>query len=509
MLFPRASGVLLHPTSLPGRYGIGDLGDYAYRFVDLLHAAGQSYWQVLPLGPTSYGDSPYQSLSTFAGNPNLVSFDKLAQLDWLTGEDLASTPNFPADRVDYGPVIEFHNQMLDRAYARFLEAANDGYREAFERWTTEVAGWLDDFALFAALKGENGGRPWTEWPSDVSLREQSALDAARERLKDDIASVKFKQWLFFVQWEQLKTYANERGVRIIGDIPIFVAHDSADVWARRDLFYLDPKGMPEVVAGVPPDYFSATGQRWGNPLYKWSVHKEEGYKWWIERVRAVLSMVDFVRIDHFRAFEDYWEIPASEATAVKGRWLKGPNVDLFIAMRAELGEQLPIIAEDLGQITPAVEELRDELKLPGMKIIQFAFSDANNVFLPHNYTHDNFVVYTGTHDNNTIVGWWQGEASPGEREYVIAYFNRDISNSPHWEMIRLVLSTNAHTAVVPLQDILGLGASARMNTPGKEAGNWSWRVTPEQLGNQDAFRTLAHFTRVYARWPGKRNMTRG
>lgn len=509
MAFPRSSGVLLHPTSLPGRYGIGDLGDYAYRFVDLLQAAGQSYWQILPLGPTSYGDSPYQALSTFAGNPNLISFDKLAQLGWLTGEDLATTPNFPVESVDFGPVIEFHSALLDKAYARFGKAANDGYRQAFHRWCAEFAWWLDDFALFAALKAENGGGSWTEWPSAVALRDENALAAARERLADAIGNVKFRQWLFFLQWEQLKSYANERGVRIVGDIPIFVAHDSADVWANRRLFTLDERGMPTVVAGVPPDYFSVTGQRWGNPLYKWEVHKAEGYSWWIDRVRAVLSMVDVVRIDHFRAFEDYWEIPATEATAVKGRWLKGPNVDLFNALRGALGHELPIIAEDLGQITSAVEKLRDDLGLPGMKIIQFAFSDANNVFLPHNYTHDNFVVYTGTHDNNTIVGWWQGEASAAEREYVIAYFNKDISNSPHWEMIRLALSTNAHTAVVPLQDILGLGAAARMNTPGKESGNWSWRAMPEQLGNQDAFRTLAHFTRVYARWPGKRSMTRG
>lgn len=509
MSFPRSSGILLHPTSLPGPYGIGDLGDYAYRFVDLLNAAGQSYWQVLPLGPTSYGDSPYQSLSTFAGNPNLISFDRLAQAGWLTGEDLAETPHFPADRVDYGPVIEFHNRLLDRAFARFDEGAPEGHVQAFARWQQEQASWLEDFAIFVALKNENGGRPWTEWPEGVALREPAAIDEARVRLATAIESVKFRQWLFFTQWEQLKTYANERGVRIVGDIPIFVAHDSADVWAHRHLYYLDPKGLPEVIAGVPPDYFSATGQRWGNPLYKWEVHRAEGYVWWIERVKAVLSMVDVVRIDHFRAFEDYWEIPATEATAINGRWMKGPNVDLFDALRAALGDQLPIIAEDLGQITAAVEELRDTLGLPGMKIIQFAFSDANNVFLPHNYIHDNFAVYTGTHDNNTIVGWWQGEASDSEREYVIAYFNKDISNSPHWEMIRLSLGSNAHTAVTPLQDILGLGAAARMNTPGTQAGNWAWRATPEQLGNENAYRTLAHFTRVYGRWPGKRVMSRG
>lgn len=509
MTFPRSSGVLLHPTSLPGRYGIGDLGDHAYRFVDALQAAGQSYWQVLPLGPTSYGDSPYQSLSTFAGNPNLISLDRLLQIGWLHPDDMRDMPDFPADRVDYGPVITFHDRLLDVAYSRFLASANDGYRNAFAAWTASHAQWLDDFALFVALKNHFGGRPWTEWDTPYALRETRALETAWDQFAREIEAVKFRQWLFFAQWEELKRYANAHGVKIIGDIPIFVAHDSADVWANRDLFYLDSRGNPEVVAGVPPDYFSATGQRWGNPLYKWDVHKARGYRWWIDRVRAVLNMVDLVRIDHFRAFEDYWEIPATEATAVKGRWLKGPNIDLFNAIRAELGDQLPIIAEDLGQITKAVEDLRDELGLPGMKIIQFAFSDPNNVFLPHNFTTDNCVVYTGTHDNNTIVGWWRGEASAGEREYVMAYFNRDISDSPHWEMIRLSMGTIAHTAITPLQDILGLDQSARMNTPGVEAGNWAWRALESQYTNAEAFRTLAHFTKVYARWPGERVMSRG
>lgn len=508
-IFPRSSGVLLHPTSLPGRYGIGDLGDYAYRFVDILQASGQSLWQMLPLGPTSYGDSPYQCLSAFAGNPNLISLDKLAQLGWLGQSDLSSSPRFPENTVDYGPVIEFHDKMLTLAYHTFKKVANEGYKQSFAQWCAGQTAWLDDFALFYALKQKFGGRPWTEWDEPLALRDAEAIADAAADLADEAESVKFRQWLFFAQWEELKSYANAHGVRIVGDIPIFVAHDSSDVWANPHHYYLEPNGNPTVVAGVPPDYFSATGQRWGNPLYKWAVHKEEGYTWWIARVKAALSLSDIIRIDHFRAFEDYWEIPASEATAVKGKWLKGPNIDLFKAIQAALGGDLPIIAEDLGQITPAVEKLRDDLGLPGMKIIQFAFGDPNNVFLPHNYDHSNFVVYTGTHDNNTSAGWWQGEANAGEREYCIAYFNKDISNSPHWELIRLAMSSNAHTCVVPMQDVMGLGAEARMNTPGKEGGNWAWRVTPAQFGNQDAFRTLAHFTRVYARWPGKRNPTRG
>lgn len=509
-IFQRASGVLLHPTSLPGRYGIGDLGDYAYRFVDMLQASGQSLWQMLPLGPTSYGDSPYQCLSAFAGNPNLISLDRLEKLGWLTSASLAQSPRFPDHTVDYGPVIEYHDQMLETAYQNFKAAANEGYRQAFNQWCASQAEWLNDFALFFTLKQKRfGGRAWVEWDAPFALRDPEALADALTEYADDIESVKFRQWVFFAQWEELKSYANAHGVRIVGDIPIFVAHDSSDVWANPHHYYLDQTGKPTVVAGVPPDYFSATGQRWGNPLYRWDVHKAEGYTWWISRVKAALALSDIIRIDHFRAFEDYWEIPGSEATAVKGRWLKGPNIDLFRAIQAALGGDLPIIAEDLGQITPAVEKLRDDLNLPGMKIIQFAFSDPNNVFLPHNYTHSNFVVYTGTHDNNTSVGWWQGEANPGEREYCIAYFNKDIGHSPHWELIRLAMGSSAHTCVVPMQDVLGLGADCRMNTPGKLGGNWAWRITPSQFGNQDAFRTLAHFTRIYGRWPGKRQMSRG
>lgn len=507
MLFPRSSGILLHPTSLPGRYGIGDLGDHAYRFVDYLQAAGQSLWQVLPLGPTSYGDSPYQCLSAFAGNPNLISLDKLVQAGWLTAGDVAVVPNFPAYAVDYGPVIEYHQTMLKRAFTRFKAQASPADRTAFAAWSAENAHWLDDFALFAALKDENGGRPWVEWPQAVALRQPAALDTARSRLSAQIEDIRFRQWLFFTQWDELLTYAHARGIRLVGDIPIFVAHDSSDVWANRDEYFLDERGNPTVVAGVPPDYFSVTGQRWGNPLYRWDVMQAKGYSWWVDRFRASLRLVDLVRIDHFRGFEDYWEIPADEPTAVNGQWVKGPNIDFFKVLEAQLGA-LPIIAEDLGMITEQVEKLRDDLGLPGMKIIQFGWSDPDNEFLPHNYTTPNCVVYTGTHDNNTVLGWWMGEGSEGDRRYFQTYVGREITE-PHWEMIRLGMMSVAHTFIAPLQDILGFGADTRMNTPGVESGNWRWRFTADWLYKPEPRERLAHLTRLYARWPGERRKTRG
>ncbi|MBC8098819.1 MAG: 4-alpha-glucanotransferase [Armatimonadetes bacterium] len=507
MLFPRASGILLHPTSLPGRYGIGDLGEYAYRFVDYLNAASQTYWQVLPLGPTSYGDSPYQCLSAFAGNTNLISLDKLVGLGWLTSADLATVPDFPAHLVDFGGVIEYHNRVLRLAYTRYQQIANDGYRLAHDTWCAAQAFWLEDYALFLALKNENGGKPWVEWANEgEALYQPEALAAARERLAEAIGFIRFSQWLFYAQWDELRAYAKTRGVRIVGDIPIFVAHDSADVWANRRFFFLDAKGNPEVVAGVPPDYFSATGQRWGNPLYNWEALREDGYAWWVSRVRATLTLVDLMRIDHFRAFEDYWEIPASEPTAIAGRWVKGPNIEFFHALRTELGA-LPIIAEDLGMITAAVEQLRDALDLPGMKVIQFAWSDPDNDFLPHNYTTTNCVAYTGTHDNNTTLGWWQGEGSAGEKQFFTTYVGREITE-PHWELIRLGMQSVAHTFIVPLQDVLGFGAETRMNTPGREQGNWGWRFTAEWL-NHPTKERLKHLTHIYGRNPRLIVKTRG
>jgi 4-alpha-glucanotransferase len=502
MKFPRASGILLHPTSLPGRYGIGDLGTYAYKFVDRLESTDQTLWQILPLGPTSYGDSPYQTLSAFAGNPLLVSFDQLVADGWLTAEDVANVPPFPAHQVDFGWVIVYKDEMLTKAYQRFEKTATPEQRKEFEDWCAKEASWLDDYALFVALKDSFGGKPWTEWDLDVSLRDSSAISAARTKFASRMADHKFRQWQFFKQWHALKKYANDRKIKLVGDIPIFVAHDSSDVWSNRDLFYLDERGNPTVIAGVPPDYFSETGQRWGNPLYRWDVLKKTGYQWWIDRIRSTLEVVDVVRIDHFRGFEAYWEIPATEPTAVKGQWVPGPAQDLFDAIRAALGE-LPIIAEDLGVITPGVEALRDNNNLPGMKVLQFAFgADAYSVnsFLPHTYS-QNSVVYTGTHDNNTTVGWWQsGEASGGMREHMRRYLGHDVTEV-NWDLIRLGSSSVARYFVAPLQDVLGFGADTRMNTPGKLGGNWGWRFTAEWLDHHSWWR-LADLTRLYSRHPG-------
>jgi 4-alpha-glucanotransferase len=500
-LFSRSSGILLHPTSLPGRYGIGDLGSWAYHFVDYLHAAGQSIWQVLPLGPTGYGDSPYQSLSSFAGNTNLISLDRLVEDGWLAESDLENVPQFPSDRVDFGPVIEYHNQILAAAHANF--EADSHSKDVFEAWCEENAFWLDDFALFAALKEANGGQAWVKWPHGEAARSEKAVSAARKTYSQRIAEHRFLQWVFATQWAELKDYANDKGIRIIGDVPIFVAHDSSDVWANRDLFYLDDSGNPTVIAGVPPDYFSPTGQRWGNPLYRWDRMAPD-YAWWIQRVESALSRFDIVRIDHFRGFEAYFEIPASESTARKGRWVKGPDRDFFNALssaiRDSLGKELNevIIAEDLGVITKEVNELRNAWELPGMIILQFAFVNEER-FLPHNH-HPNSIVYTGTHDNNTMMGWWLGESSKEQREYMKRYLSKDEITQPNWEMIRLGMQSVAHTFIMPLQDILGTGAETRMNTPSVPSGNWVWRCPPDAL--QDPWRTiLPDLTRLYQRWP--------
>lgn len=503
-LFPRSSGVLLHPTSLPGRYGIGDLGQYAYQFVDWLAAAGQSIWQVLPLGPTSYGDSPYQCLSAFAGNPNLISLDVLQAKGWLTAVDLAKVPDFPPYKVDFGPVVEWRTGVLATAYRGFKARATAEQKAAFQTWCQQEAAWLEDFALFAALKAANGGRPWVEWAPDEALRKPAAIASARETHAEKISEVKFLQWCFFSQWLDLRDYAHSKGIRLVGDIPIFVAHDSSDVWGNPQFFYLEPSGKPTVIAGVPPDYFSPTGQRWGNPLYRWDVMKADGYRWWIERIRATLATVDAVRIDHFRGFEAYWEVPASEATAIKGEWIPGPKFDLFEAIQKALGSNLPIIAEDLGVITEGVIELRDGLGLPGMNILQFAFggSGGENRFLPHHHV-QNSVVYSGTHDNNTTLGWWMDpkEVSADIREYLKAYVGHEVQE-PHWELIRMGMASVAHTFVAPMQDILGFGADTRMNTPGKESGNWGWRFTADWLQHPN-HQKLAWLTKVFDRWPAK------
>lgn len=502
MPFERASGVLLHPTSLPGRYGIGDLGDWAYRFVDWLHAAGQKLWQMLPLGPTSYGDSPYQSFSAFAGNPLLISFDRLVSEGWLDASDLDDVPPFPVDRVDYGWVLVYHNEKLALAHRRFNERAAPDQRAEFERWGAEQAHWLDDFALFMALKDSYGGRPWVEWDEGEALRRFDALQSARTRLAEQIGEHKFRQWVFFRQWNALKTYAHQKGILLIGDIPIFVAHDSSDVWANPGLFSLDAKGYPTVIAGVPPDYFSETGQRWGNPLYRWDVMAADGYRWWISRFRATFALVDIVRVDHFRGFESYWEVPASEPTAVHGRWVPGPGQHFFDVVKNSLGT-LPIIAEDLGVITPEVERLRDGNGLPGMKVLQFAWGSADgaNSFLPHHHV-QNSVVYTGTHDNNTTVGWWNDPIEVND--HIRSFFYRYTGRQPHevreihWEMIRLAESSVANTCVILFQDLLGLGAEARMNLPGRESGNWTYRCKPEDF-DHPAHGRLAEMTHLYDR----------
>lgn len=502
MQFSRSSGILLHPTSLPGRYGIGDLGEWAYRFVDFLEASGQSLWQMLPLGPTSYGDSPYQSLSTFAGNPLLISLDKLVGDGWLTEADVAEVPDFPHDRVDFGWIIGYHDQLLSLAYDRFKTRATPEQQNEFNTWCGEQAEWLDDFALFVALKDDNDGRPWVDWARPLALHEAEAILEALTKHHESVNEQKFRQWLFFRQWFELKAYANAKGIRMIGDIPIFVAHDSSDVWANRDLFYLDEVGNPTVIAGVPPDYFSETGQRWGNPLYRWDIMAGQNYHWWIRRVAQTLKLVDIVRIDHFRGFEAYWEIPATEETAINGRWVPAPGFSFFAALREALGSDLPIIAEDLGVITPGVQALRDDFGLPGMKVLQFAWGGRGgvNAFLPHHHA-QNSVVYTGTHDNNTTIGWWydDGEVDEHIRSHVGRYLNYYV-NEPNWALTHLAMMSVANTAVLPMQDVLNLGADARMNTPGKPAGNWTWRMTVDQLNNAPRQR-LYDLADLYSRLP--------
>ena len=479
MKFERSSGVLLHPTSLPGRYGIGDLGPQAYRFVDFLSKAGCRLWQTLPLGSTGYGDSPYQSFSAFAGNPYLISPDLLLEENFLHPNDLMEDLDFPSDRVDYGRVISWKLNLLERAFTRFESEGGLACRD-FDIFCAKNADWLEDYALFMAIKESHGGGSWAGWSAPLRHRDKAALTEARESLKHAISRFTFYQFIFFRQWDKLHAYANEHGVRIIGDIPIFVAYDSADVWGNPDLFYLDDEGMPTLVAGVPPDYFSPTGQLWGNPLYRWDVHKARGYKWWLARFRAILQMVDIVRLDHFRGFAGYWEIPAGSLTAEEGRWVPGPGADFFDALRADLGD-LPIIAEDLGEITPDVIELRDQFNLPGMKILQFAFTGPENPFLPHYYP-QNCVAYTGTHDNDTARGWYES-ASEHERDFARRYLSVDGSDIA-WDLIRAVWASKALFALAPMQDLLSLGSEARMNYPSRATGNWDWRMREDALSDE-------------------------
>jgi 4-alpha-glucanotransferase len=493
LLDRRRGGVLLHPTSLPSQYGIGDLGPAAFQFLDYLARAKQSLWQVLPLGPTGFGDSPYASPSAFAGNPLLIAPQPLIEQGVLTHSDAVELASLPTDHVDFGQLAPLKGQLLRTAFQRARRKAS----ARLARFRESQASWLDDFALFSALKDELGG-VWTDWAPALRARDPDALARARKELAQGIAYHVFCQFIFFDQWLALRAQASRLGIGIIGDIPIFVAHDSADVWANQHLFKLNDRGCPMVVAGVPPDYFSATGQLWGNPLYDWNAMAAEGYAWWIKRFRHLLELVDLVRIDHFRGFEAAWEVPAGASTAVNGTWVKGPADAVFQAIASALGVgQPPVIAEDLGLITDEVRQLLKNTGFPGMKVLQFAFGGgSDNPYLPHNYTDPNCVVYTGTHDNDTTHGWYAA-ASEHEREYARRYVGTDATCIAH-DLMRIVLSSTANTAIVPLQDTLDLGSEARMNTPGSPQSNWAWRIQADQLDPEAADR-LAQLTATYGR----------
>jgi 4-alpha-glucanotransferase len=503
-LLDRASGLLLHPTCLPGPHGSGDLGREARAFVDFLAAGAQRWWQMLPVGPPGYGESPYSAQSTFAGSPMLIALEPLVARGWLDEKEIVPAQWLADDHVEFPPAEEHRMRCLAAAFDRWSAKGKDA---AFDAFCAQNDAWLDDFALFRALKRAHGGVQWTRWEAGVRRRDPKALAAARAKLARDVALEKFAQYVFADQWAALRAYAAERGIGLIGDIPIFVAHDSADVWQDPGSFFLDEHGEPTVVSGCPPDYFSTTGQRWGNPLYRWGRMKKGGYPWWAARLRAMLQRFDAIRIDHFIGFQRYWRIPADEPTAVKGMWMKGPGADFFVAMRKTLGD-LPLIAEDLGAVTPAVFALRDRFRLPGIKILQFAFGTDPNAptFLPHNYRRRS-VVFTGTHDNDTTVGWFHDKGggwstrtpaqTQRERETVLRYLGTSGAEI-HWDMIRLALASVARTALFPLQDVLGLGSEARMNRPGKETGNWMWRFSAGALSAAHAER-LATFTRTYGR----------
>jgi 4-alpha-glucanotransferase len=507
MSFPRSSGVLLHPTSLPGRYGIGDLGPSAFEFVDRLAAAGQRVWQVLPLGPTGYGDSPYQSFSVFAGNPLLISLDVLADEGRLNPSDVGNAGNLTAGSVDYPRVIAHRREIWPRLLER-LDATSPAVRDRFDRFCSSQARWLDDYALFMAVKDAHDLVAWTEWEPDIAARDPAAVARWSKRLAREVRIYKLTQFVFFAQWARLRAHCRARSIDILGDLPIFAAHDSADVWSRRELFRLDSRGQPTVVAGVPADYFSATGQLWGNPHYDWSLLAQTGYAWWIDRIRTLLTLVDRLRLDHFRGFVASWEIESGATTAVRGEWRQGPGASLFESIQRALGTRsLPFVAENLGVITPEVEALRHQFGFPGMAILQFAFGTDPQApdFRPHNYPR-NLVVYTGTHDNDTTVGWWTGGAghstrSPEdierERDYARRYLRLD-RDAVQWDFIRAALASVADTAIVPMQDVLGLASEARMNQPGIPAGNWRWRLREEQF-TADLAQRLAVLAETYER----------
>lgn len=478
MLTERGSGILLHPTSLPGPSGSGDFGLDAYRFVDWLVSAGQTYWQMLPLGEIGPGNSPYMSCSAFAGSILFIDLAELASHGWLSETDLVTHPEFSSHRVDYALMQPFRVERLRRAANNFFAGPPNGMHSDYTAFCITESGWLDDYALFMTISEREDWREWDLWPEELVRREPDALASITRSNADEIGFWKFCQWCFARQWAKLKSYANRHGVHIIGDVPIFVAYQSADVWSHQRLFELDDKGRPSVVAGVPPDYFSETGQLWGNPLYRWDEHQKTGYAWWISRLRHAFQLADLVRIDHFRGFAGYWEIPADAPNAITGKWVAGPGEKLFEAF-AQAFPQMPIIAEDLGVITPDVIELRDRFGLPGMRVLQFAFDNGEgNHFLPHNYI-PNTIAYTGTHDNDTTLGWWSS-VPDHVRNFALHYLGSDGQNI-HWEMMRSLSGSVANTVIFPMQDVLGLSGEHRMNFPGQPAGNWEWRFCWDQV----------------------------
>ncbi len=506
MSFPRSSGILLHPTCLPGDFGIGDLGPAAFAFIDFLVATKQTYWQILPLGPTGYGDSPYQCFSAFAGNTLLISPERLAEDGLVSTDVIAEKSVFSRDKVNFGGVYAWKSIILRRAYDNFRDDLNSNLKPQFDAFCRENAFWLDDYALFRAIKADNGQIPWYRWPNPLRLRESEALQISRDKLADKIEAEKLYQFLFFRQWFAVKEYANGHGIQIIGDIPIFVALDSADVWCNRDKFKLNEDGWATFVAGVPPDYFSKTGQLWGNPIYDWDAMRRDGFGWWVARVRATLTTVDVARIDHFRGFAASWEVPGKDKTAANGRWVDVPGHELFAKLQQDLGT-MPFIAEDLGAITPDVLALRDRFGFPGMRILQFGFGgDAKSIDLPHNYV-KNCVAYTGTHDNDTVVGWFNSRARTGstrdakairrEHKFCLEYLASD-GREIQWDFIRAAWASVADIAIAPLQDILGLGTDARMNLPASAKGNWHWRFTDGAITDAIISR-LAKLTEIYGR----------
>lgn len=479
MLNERASGILLHPTSLPSNGGIGDFGPAAYEFMDWLAAANQTLWQILPLAPSGIGNSPYSATSAFAGNTLMLSLERLAERGLISRERVASLPNSKGP-VDYERVRQSKMPLLIEAARAFLRDAKGEDRTRFEKFCWENGWWLEDYVLFDFLRREHKNESWNRWPREYSHREPAALNRLRDEHREELNVERYLQFAFFEQWRSVHSYARARGIQIVGDVAIFVSYDSADVWTHPDIFRLQDL-EPEVVAGVPPDAFSETGQRWGNPIYRWDVLQQRGYDWWVDRIRWALYTCDYIRLDHFRGFQQYWEIPASEPTAVRGRWVDGPKDDLFNVLRARFGD-LPFIAEDLGLITEDVHALRRRLNVPGMRVMQFGFGDPGaHMYLPHRYE-ANTVAYTGTHDNDTTLGWWK-TLSDHERRHALAYLG-EASDGIHWAMVRAVENSVANMCVVPLQDVLGLGNEARMNVPSQGNGNWAWRYSHGMLTDE-------------------------